>query len=201
LPGGVTDRLFIKTKEIDMKPKQLTMSLTALSATLMLNVASANMVPRTEIRDPVRGVSFNSIEVSAQAINSLEVIEGTFGGADSLVVGISALSFDESEGVDEYILWLRHEGRTWLRFDIDQPVSFGVDGQALALEQLRASQTFVGASSRMFEKVEFRLNEAAFEQLVQGNEINITLRSDSGIVEKTLTEEEIDRIREFRASL
>ena len=184
-----------------MKPKQLTMSLTALSATLMLNVASANMVPRTEIRDPVRGVSFNSIEVSAQAINSLEVIEGTFGGADSLVVGISALSFDESEGVDEYILWLRHEGRTWLRFDIDQPVSFGVDGQALALEQLRASQTFVGASSRMFEKVEFRLNEAAFEQLVQGNEINITLRSDSGIVEKTLTEEEIDRIREFRASL
>lgn len=183
-----------------MNRKLIALSLTALFATSLLGVASANSLPRTEIRDPVRGVWFNSIEVSAQMINSLEVIEGTFGDTDSLVVGMSALSFDESDGVDEFILWLRHEGRTWLRFDIDQPVSFKVDGQELALEQLRASQPFVGTSSRMFEKVEFRLDKASLEQLVQGDEINITLRSDSGIVEKTLTKEEIDRIRDFRAS-
>ena len=181
-----------------MNHKLIALSLTALFATSMLSVATANSLPRTEIRDPVRGVSFNSIEVSAQTINSLEVIEGTFGETDSLVVGISSLSFDESEGVDDFILWLRHEGRTWLRFDIDQPVSFEVDGQELALEQLRATQPFIGTSSRMFEKVEFRLDEASFKQLVQGNEISIILRSDSGIVEKTLTDEEIDRIREFR---
>ena len=183
-----------------MNHKLIALSLTALFASSMLNVAAANSLPRTEIRDPVRGVSFNSIEVSAQTINSLEVIEGTFGETDFLVVGMSALSFDESEGVDEFILWLRHEGSTWLRFDIDQPVSFEVDGQELALEQLRATQPFIGTSSRMFEKVEFRLDEASFKQLVQGNEISITLRSDSGIVEKALTKEEIDRIREFRMS-
>ena len=181
-----------------MNHKLIALSLTALFATSMLSVATANSLPRTEIRDPVRGVSFSSIEVSTQTINSLEVIEGTFGETDSLVVGISSLSFDESEGVDDFILWLRHEGRTWLRFDIDQPVSFEVDGQELALEQLRATQPFVGTASRMFEKVEFRLDEASFKQLVQGNEISIILRSDSGIVEKTLTDEEIDRIREFR---
>ena len=183
-----------------MNHKYLSLSLTALFATSMLGAASANSLPRTEVRDPVRGVSFNSIEVSQQMINSLDVIEGTFGDADSLVVGMSALSFDESAGVDEYILWLRHEGRTWLRFDIDQPVSFEVDGQKLVLEQMRVSQPFMGSSSRMFEKVEFRVNEAAYEQLVQGDEISITLRSDSGIVEKTLTKEEIDRIRLFRVS-
>lgn len=183
-----------------MNRKYLSMAFTALFATSILGAASANSLPRTEVRDPVRGVSFNSIEVSQQTINSLEVIEGTFGDTDSLVVGMSALSFDESEGVDEYILWLRHEGRTWLRFDVDQPVSFKVDGQRLALEQIRASQPFVGSSNRMFEKVEFRVNEAAFEQLLKGDEISITLRSDSGTVEKTLTKEEIDRIRLFRTA-
>jgi hypothetical protein len=183
-----------------MNRKYLSLSLTALFAASMLGTASANPLPRTEVRDPVRGVSFNSIEVSQQMINSLDVIDGTFGDTDSLVVGMSALSFDESAGVDEYILWLRHEGRTWLRFDVDQPVSFKVDGQKLVLEQMRASQPFMGSSNRMFEKVEFRVNPAAYEQLVRGDEVSITLRSDSGIVEKTLTKEEIDRIRLFRMS-
>lgn len=184
-----------------MNRKFVALTLTAVFATSIFGVASANPIPITEIRDPVRGVSFNSVEISGKLINSMEVIEGTFGDSDSLVVGMSALSFDESDGVDEYILWLRHEGRSWLQFDIDQPVSFQVDGRELPLEQLRASQPFVGTASRMFEKVEFRLDEAAFDQLVQGEEISITLRSDSGVVEKTLDKEEIERIREFRTSL
>jgi len=184
-----------------MNRKILAVAATALFATSLAGAISANAMPRTEIRDPVRGVSFNSIEISEKSINSLDVIEGTFGDTDSLVVGLSALSFDQTRGVDEYIFWLRHEGRAWLQFDIEQPVSFEVDGRQLVLEQLRASQPFVGAASRMYEKVEFRLGVADLDQLVQGEEISIKLRSESGIVEKTLTEEEIDRIREFRASL
>jgi len=184
-----------------MNRKFVLFTLTAVFATSLFGVASANPIPRTEIRDPVRGVSFDSIEISDRAINSLEVIEGTFGDSDSLVVGMSALIFDESDGVDEYILWLRHEGRSWLQLDIDQPVSFEVDGQELQLEQLRASQRFVGTAGRMFEKVEFRLDETAIERLVQGDEISITLRSDSGVVEKTLDREEIERLRQFRISL
>jgi hypothetical protein len=187
--------------EIEMNRKFVVLTLTAVFATSLFGVVSANPLPRTEIRDPVRGVSFNSIEISEKSVNSLDVIEGTFGDSDSLVVGMSALSFDESEGVDEYILWLRHEGRSWLQFDTDQPVSFKVDGQEMPLEQLRASQPFVGRASRMFEKVEFRLDDAAMDRLVQGDEIKITLRSDSGVVEKTLDSEEIERIRAFRASL
>lgn len=184
-----------------MNRKFVALSLTAVLATSLFGVVSANPLPRTEIRDPVRGVSFNSIEISERSVNSLEVIQGVFGDSDSLVVGMSALSFDESEGVVEYILWLRHEGRSWLQFDTDQPVLFEVDGQEMLLEQLRASQPFVGTGSRMFEKVEFRLDDAAMDRLVQGDEISMTLRSDSGVVEKILDSEEIERIRAFRASL
>jgi hypothetical protein len=186
--------------ETEMKRKLIVLTVTALLATSTLGVVSANSLPRTEIRDPVRGVSFYSVEISEKKVNSLEVIEGSFGDTDSLVVGISALKFDESDTVDEYIFWLRHEGRLWHQFDIDQPAVFEVDGQKLSLEQLRASQPWVGTSSRMFEKVEFRLDEAAFDRLVLGNEITITLRSDNGLIEKTLTTRELERIRDFRAS-
>lgn len=184
-----------------MNRKVFVLSATALVAASMLSVASANPMSRTEIRDPIRGVSFDSVEISEEQINSLEVIEGSFGDSDSLVVGLSAMTFDGNEGVDEYILWLRHEGRRWLQFDIDDPVIFEIDGQRLELEQLRASQPFIGASSRMFEKVEFRLNEEDFQRLIKGNEITILLRSETGIVEKTLLAEQIDRIREFHASM
>ena len=183
-----------------MNRKLIAISMTALLATSAFGVVSANSLPRTEIRDPVRGVSFYSVEISEKKVNSLEVIEGSFGDTDSLAVGISALKFDESDAVDEYIFWLRHEGRLWHQFDIDQPAVFEIDGQKLSLEQLRASQPWVGTSSRMFEKVEFRLDEAAFDRLVLGNEITITLRSDNGLIEKTLTNRELERIREFRAS-
>lgn len=184
-----------------MYRKTLVLTATALFAISMIGVVSANPLPRTEIRDPVRGVSFDSIEISEKKMSSLEVIEGTVGDTDSLVIGISALRFDGSNAVDEYILWLRHEGRLWLEFDPDQPALFEVDGQELALEQLRASQPWVGSSSRMFEKVEFRVDEEALDRLVEGNEISITLRSGSGLVEKTLTSTEIERIRAFRASV
>ncbi len=183
-----------------MKRKLIVLTVTALLATSIFGVVSANSLPRTEIRDPVRGVSFYSVEISEKKVNSLEVIEGSFGDTDSLVVGISALKFDGSDAVDEYIFWLRHEGRLWHKFDVDQPAVFEIDGQKLSLEQLRASQPWVGASSRMFEKVEFRLDEAAFDRLVLGDEITITLRSDNGLIEKTLTTRELERIRDFRAS-
>jgi hypothetical protein len=199
LPGSDND-LFINTMEKEMNRKLIALTVTALFATSIFGVVSANPLPRTEIRDPVRGVSFYSIEISEKKVNSLEVIEGSFGDTDSLVVGISALKLDGSEAVDEYIFWLRHEGRLWHQFDIDQPAVFEVDGQKLNLEQLRASQPWVGASSRMFEKVEFRLDQAAFDRLVLGNEITITLRSENGLIEKTLTIREIERLREFRAS-
>lgn len=184
-----------------MTRKLFALSAIALTATMMVSTASANSTPRTEIRDPVRGVSFESIEISEMPVNSLLVIDGTFGDTDSLVVGMSALTLDGSGGVDEYILWLRHEGRQWLKFDIEDPVTFKVDGKMLALEQLRASQPFVGASSRMFEKVEFRLNEVELTRLTQGKRVSITLRSDTGTVEKTLRNDEIDLIREFQASV
>jgi hypothetical protein len=186
--------------ETEMKRKLIVLTVTALLATSIFGVVSANSLPRTEIRDPVRGVSFYSVEISEKKVNSLEVIEGSFGDTDSLVVGISALKFDGSDAVDEYIFWLRHEGRLWHKFDVDQPAVFEIDGQKLSLEQLRASQPWVGASSRMFEKVEFRLDEAAFDRLVLGDEITITLRSDNGLIEKTLTTRELERIRDFRAS-
>ena len=184
-----------------MKLNQFVPACALVLSGLLVNSVFANSSPRVEVRDSVRGVSFSSIEISEEAVNALDVIDGTFGDSDSLVVGLSAMTFDGSQYVDEVILWVRHEGRRWLQFDIEDPVRFEVDGKALPLEQLRASQPFVGESSRMFEKVEYRLGEAEFAALVSGEEINITLRSDSGTVEKTLKLEEIERIRAFQTAL
>lgn len=172
-----------------------------LSASLLAGATAMAAVPRTEARDPVRGVSFHSVEIKNAAIRSLRVIEGDFSDADRLAVGLSALVFDGRDGVEEYILWLRHEGRRWLDFSAGDPVSIEVAGEPLQIEPLRALQPFVGPSSRLFEKIEFRLDPAILDRLTDGSDVRIRLRSGNGTVEAALSAQDIEEIRTFRASL
>jgi hypothetical protein len=185
-----------------MRERTLRMTRTLLlSASLLAGGAALAAVPRTEARDPVRGVSFHSIQISDVAIRSLRVIEGDFSAADRLAVGLSALVFDGSDGVEEYIFWLRHEGRRWLDFGAGDPVSIEVADEPLGIEPLRALQPFVGPSSRLFEKIEFRLDETVLDRLTDGSEVRIRLRSGNGTVEAVLSAQDIEEIRAFRASL
>ena len=172
----------------------------AFSLTLM----AANLVPddafaqvRTELRDPIRGVSFHSVEIDDSSLAVLDVVEGNFSDSDRLVVGLSAMAFDGSDAVDGYVLWIRHEARLWPEFALENPVDVVVDGEILRLEQLRATQPFVGAAGRLFEKIEFELSETDLMRLVASSDPVITLRTGSGIVRKHLNEEELANMRLF----
>lgn len=159
--------------------------------------ASAFAQVRTELRDPMRGVSFHSVEIDDSALNALDVIDGRFSEADRLVVGLSAMTFDGSDTVESYVLWIRHEGRRWLDFELGNPVEITIDGESLALERLRAAQPFVGPSGRLFEKIEFALSEADLERMAASRDVAIVLRSGNGIVRKQLTADELAYLRTF----
>lgn len=158
----------------------------------------ADAQPRTHIHDPLRGVTFHSVEVSNVPVNTLDVVEGSFAASDALAVGLSALVFDGASGVEEYVLWIRHEGRRWLELDLEQPVTVEVDGDPLRLARLRAPEPFVGASSRLFEKIEYGLAPADLKRLAGAADVRIRLASSSGVVEKRLREQELGIVRAFR---
>jgi len=124
-----------------------------------------------------------------------------FSDRDRLALGLSALVLDSSSRIDELILWVRHEGRRWLTLDVEQPVVLFVDGELLELEQLRASQPFIGNASTFLEKLEYRLSEADIERLTAGEEILLRLVSENGVAEKIIGPEKIAVIEGFHSEL
>jgi hypothetical protein len=156
---------------------------------------------RAEMRDPVRGVSFHSLEISNDAIDMLDVIDGAFAATDRLSVGVSAMVFDGTGEIDSWIFWVRHEGRRWLDYDRDMPIELLVDGSALDLEPLRSPQPFVGEGGLRYEKLEFELSDAAFERLLVAQSVVVALRTDNGDVDKHFTGDESERLRAFVESI
>lgn len=184
-----------------MDRKNTTIALALTLAGLVLPAAYAAAQPRTELRDPLRGVSFHSIELSEGPLNELEIIEGSFADTDRLTLGLSALVFDGSPNADEYVLWIRHEGRRWLDFGTGIPVVVSVDGKPFPLAQVRAPQPFVGDGSRLFEKIEFHLSEPELALLLDAQSVRVRLQSGNGIADKRLTNEELRRAESFYESI
>lgn len=166
----------------------------------LLAAASASAQVRTEVRDPLRGVSFHSIALSNEPVSTLDVLQGAFAGSDRLAVGLSVLEFDATHRADEYILWLRHEGRRWLDFGAELPVRVEADGRVLGLSPLRASQPSVGQGT-LYEKIELRVAAADLRTMVESDSVKVRLSSDNGIVEKTLTPAELAALRSFVAEV
>ena len=137
------------------------------------------------------------MEIRDSAVNALDVVEGNFSDSDRLVTGLGAMTFDGTDAVDSYVLWLRHEGRRWLDFELGTPVDVTIDGKSLALDQIRASQPFVGGGGRFFEKIELELSAADLERVLESGDATIILSSATGTVRKTLTTEELELMREF----
>jgi hypothetical protein len=184
-----------------MSPTRVTttMSMTIACGLLCAQIALAQM--RTEVRDPLRGVSFHSVGLGDDAVNSLRVIEGTFADSDRLALGLSVLVFDASHLSDEYIFWVRHEGRRWLDFNTADQVIVEVNGEKLPLAPLRASQPFVGESAKFFEKIELKLTTGDVAQLIRADTVKVQLRSNNGVVDKWLSREEIAELKSFVTSL
>lgn len=187
----------------EKRPKLLRLSFGLFAAAALwigfVGAASAQM--RSEMRDPVRGVSFHSIEISTQPINALDVVAGSFADADRLSIGLSAMIFDGASEVDSWILWIRHEGRRWLDYDRIMPVNIVANGSALDIESLRSPQPFVGEAGLRYEKLEFQLDAETLRLLVDAKNIVIELRTDNGDVDKHLSRNETERLREFVASI
>lgn len=179
------------------------LKVSALALLLGLPTGHARDLPqvRTEVQDLLRGVSMYSVLISDEPVRSLIVLDGEFSEVDRIAVGLSAMTYYGGNEIEEYILWLRHEGRRWLNTDIGVPVNVEADNRVLSLDLLRSPQPFIGEGGRFFEKFEFRVTLEDLEAVTSSQNVVVSFRSASGEVEKQLGESEIDSIRQFLASL
>ncbi len=173
---------------------------TALLIAFFTAVPLAAAQQRIELRDPLRGVTFYSVQLSDGAINSHKVTSGKFSDSDSLTIGLSAMVMNGAKADQEYIFWVRHAGRRWLSFSEGNPVSVLADGQRMALEPLRASQPSIGPASQFLEKLEYRLPAAELEQLGNSKRIMVELLADDGSVQVELDADSIVTIADFAQS-
>ncbi len=153
----------------------------------------------TEFRDPLRGVTFYSMQVSTDSLTSIQMEGSGFSSSDRMTLGFSAFFFDESETVEEYVLWLRHDGpRRWVSGDIERPLTLDLDGDATThapFHLLRPSGT--SDSDLFVEKMEFALDPESFQSLFEAEVVALELRTLLGSVEKTLSATELGAIRSF----
>ncbi|NJN52725.1 MAG: hypothetical protein HC809_14205 [Gammaproteobacteria bacterium] len=153
----------------------------------------------TEVRDPLRGVTYYSAHISTDPLSALQTRGGGFVGADRVTLGISALFFDEEMAAEEYVLWLRHDGpRRWLAGNVRQPFVLEVDGVKTTPMPLHVLRAKDGDEPGMFvEKLEFAVDSEAFHKLLGAASISIQLSTLLGTVEKTLTDGERGVFRTF----
>ena len=167
-----------------------------LLGTILLSAVAAAQ-SRTEIRDAIRGVSFVTQQLSDDLLSQLRIVAGEFAPDDRLAVGLSAMLFDDDQEPQDYVLWLRHEGRVWLSFPSEEPVSLTVDGANIDLDPLRQPQPFTGPDGRLLEKMEFRLDAADLARIGAGKDVRLRLSAESGTVEKRLSADETAAIASF----
>jgi hypothetical protein len=155
---------------------------------------------RSVMQDPVRGVTFHSIELSDDRINDLRVVEGDFTESDRLAIGFSAAVLKGSTEPYRYVLWIRHEGRRWLDTESSSPLELIVDGEPLPLMFLRTPQPFVGPGGLFYELIEREVTATNLERLIAASDTFVRFRANSGHVEKVISREELLRVEEFLAS-
>lgn len=172
--------------------QSITSKLALTVGTTLFGVASwSQETAVTEVHDAVRGVTFYSVQLSEEAVDEWELISGEFAETDRVRLGLSALVLDEVESVEEYIFWVRHEGRRWLSFfDVEDSVTFVTDGQRVELEPLRRPQPFVQIGA-LVEKLEFKLGADDLRALLENRNATLTVKTATGVIEKELNLEEL----------
>ena len=173
-------------------------SAVALGAALLSVSSSSQETAVTEVHDAVRGVTFYSVQLSEEAVDEWELISGEFSETDRVRLGLSALVLDEVDSVEEYIFWVRHEGRRWLSFfDSEDSVTFVTNGQRVELEPLRRPQPFI-QTGLLVEKLEFKLGADDLRALLENRDGTLTVRTATGVIEKRLNVEELTSMARLR---
>lgn len=153
-----------------------------------------------DLHDPLRGITFYSVQLSTDSLPELQVGPGRFSPDDLMTMGISVLIFDETADPEEYVLWLRHDGPArWLVDVRISPIRIMGDDQVLAPMPLHMLRQQRGKDSGPFvEKLEFALTPEQFDALLASDSFSIQLATLLGAVEKTLTDAERDTLEQFR---
>lgn len=172
-----------------------------LSAALVaaMTYSTAHAQAYTEFRDPLRGVTFYSVQISTDPLLELQSEGSKFSDSDQMTVGLSAFFFDQSDAVDDYVLWLRHDGpRQWFVGVDPLPLTTVIDGKRKTFAPLHATRPQLASGSGPFvEKLEFEFLPADFQALARSDAVTLELNTLLGVVEKTLGVAELEAIRMF----
>lgn len=176
--------------------KFTTMSLVCL---LTLAPLRAESQAATEVRDSLRGITFYSLQISTDSMTSLQTQGSLFAQSDLMTLGFSALFFDESDTVEEYVLWLRHDGpRRWFTSDLEQPLTLRLDDVRWQSAPLHISRPAGrDGSGPLVEKLEFVVTADEFQALLNADAVTIELVTVLGTVVKALSESERLALRGF----
>lgn len=176
-----------------------------LAAAAMLSVFALGM-PRessaqafTEFRDPLRGVTFYSVQISTDRMQDLQHEGSRFASNDEMTLGLSAFFFDESDVIDDYVLWLRHDGpRRWFTGSQMRPLDVVIDGDSTSLTPLHTLRSDVEEVGPFIEKLEFTLHPLELDRLLSAEDITLELHTLIGSLAKTLDDDDVEAIRAFR---
>lgn len=156
-----------------------------------------------EIRDPLRGVTFYSVQISTDQLSELQVGPGRFSDDDRMTLGVSAFVFDELLAPSDYTIWLRHDGpRRWLTGENNRPlvIDFGASSiRPIPLHVL--SPTLVTDNGPFVEKLEFALRPDEFQSLVNSIDPVLELTTLLGRIEKPLAAAEVKALKKFDATV
>lgn len=178
-------------------PTRLAFLLGVLMLMLLQRPAAAQAF--TEIRDPLRGVTLYSAQISSDSLTSLQVEGSVFSSGDKMTLGLSAFFFDESDVVDEYVMWLRHDGpRRWFSSTRERPLKLYIDDEIFELATEHATHPDAQSTpGPMVEKKEFSISPDLFQVLLASDDVILELTTSLGVVEKDLNESERAAIARF----
>ena len=162
--------------------------------------ATAHGQPYTEARDPLRGVTYFSVQVSTDQLVNIQLEGGRFSDSDEMTLGLSAFFFDELNAVTDFVMWLRHDGpRKWFTGYEPEPVTITIDKQDIELIPLHILRPQPSPHDGQFiEKIEVSLSPELFREMIESSSVTIGLRTFQGLVSKRLTDDEIQILNEFQ---
>ncbi len=133
----------------------------------------------SELHDPMRGLSFYTMQLESEPLISIQTQGSRFSPTDRMTVGLSALVFDEENTVNEYVLWLRHDGpKQWFVGSIEQPLTIQLADRRLTPVPVHVARgSDRGKLDPYIEKLEFALSPALVKILLA--EPSIVLRLDT----------------------
>ena len=175
-----------------------------LAAALFIAVAAVAPRPAeaqafTEFRDPLRGVTFYSVQITTDPLIELQHDGSQFSQNDQMTLGLSAFFFDESDTIDEYVLWLRHDGpRRWFTGSRLYPLDLIIDDVITTPAPLHTLRSEEERAGPFIEKLEFALTPDAFGELLGAGTVTLHLNTLLGSLDKTLSDDEKRAMQRFR---